>query len=255
MSTRNWCDTCRGDGSTFDALFRCTSCPRRFHKECAGLRTNPSNGWECPYCVSEEDTGGNDDGSDTKSSRKEKNKVKKRIASVRKYHKELKDNSKSYLSENKSNLKPFVSSNWYESMTTGGRAKDGNNTTVTTTLPFQIGKSPKFVNAVLRSYQVEGVNWLLSRYNLGTGCIVADEMGLGKTIQSLSFIAALKNEGLPGPHLVVTPLAVLQNWANEIKRFTPGLSHIKIHGSMSERDRLLSRDDVLGGEFDVYLTT
>ncbi|OEU15290.1 SNF2_N-domain-containing protein, partial [Fragilariopsis cylindrus CCMP1102] len=140
-------------------------------------------------------------------------------------------------------------------MTTGGRAKDGNNRTVTTTLPFQIGKSPKFVNAVLRSYQVEGVNWLLSRYNLGTGCIVADEMGLGKTIQSLSFIAALKNEGLPGPHLVVTPLAVLQNWANEIKRFTPGLSHIKIHGSMSERDRLLSRDDVLGGEFDVYLTT
>ena len=205
--------------------------------------------------MSEEDNGGNDDGSDTKSSRKEKNKVKKRIASVRKYHKELKDNSKSYLSENKSNLKPFVSSNWYESMTTGGRAKDGNNTTVTTTLPFQIGKSPKFVNAVLRSYQVEGVNWLLSRYNLGTGCIVADEMGLGKTIQSLSFIAALKNEGLPGPHLVVTPLAVLQNWANEIKRFTPGLSHIKIHGSMSERDRLLSRDDVLGGEFDVYLTT
>jgi hypothetical protein len=185
MSTRNWCDTCRGDGSTFDALFRCTSCPRRFHKECAGLRTNPSNGWECPYCVSEEDNGGNEDGSDTKSSRKEKNKLKKRIASVRKYHKELKDNAKSYLSENKSNLKPFVSSNWYESMTTGVKAKDGNDGTVTTTLPFQIGKSPKFVNAVLRSYQVEGVNWLLSRYNLGTGCIVADEMGLVRAFRAV----------------------------------------------------------------------
>ena len=40
------------------------------------------------------------------------------------------------------------------------------------------------------------------------------EMGLGKTIQTLSFLAALKHEGVPGPHLVVTPLAVLQNWAN-----------------------------------------
>ena len=83
----------------------------------------------------------------------------------------------------------------------------------------------------------------------------ADEMGLGKTIQSLSFLAALKDAGLPGPHLVVTPLAVLQNWANEIKRFTPGLRHVKIHGGLQERDRLLSREDVLGGEFDVYLTT
>jgi len=121
--------------------------------------------------------------------------------------------------------------------------------------PLKIGKSPSFVHAVLRSYQVTGVNFLLSRHALGTGCIVGDEMGLGKTIQTLSFIAALKNEGLPGPHLVVTPLAVLQNWANEIKRFTPGLTHVRIHGSMSERDRLLSRDDVVRGEFDVYLTT
>lgn len=51
------------------------------------------------------------------------------------------------------------------------------------------------------------------------------------------------------------PLAVLQNWANEIKRFTPGLTFVKVHGSMKERDRILSRDDVVRGEFDLYLTT
>ena len=56
----------------------------------------------------------------------------------------------------------------------------------------------------------------------------------------MAFLSALKNAGLPGPHLVVTPLAVLQNWANELKRFTPDLSFVKIHGSASERDRLLS---------------
>ena len=74
-------------------------------------------------------------------------------------------------------------------------------------------------------------------------------------IQSLGFLASLKNAGLPGPHLVVTPLAVLQNWANEMKKFTPGLTFCKIHGSLQERDRLLSKEDVVGGEFDVYLTT
>ena len=64
-------------------------------------------------------------------------------------------------------------------------------------------------------------------------------MGLGKTIQTLSFLATLKSHGFPGPHLVVTPIAVLQNWQNEVKRFTPSLSSIKIHGSAAERDRVL----------------
>jgi len=67
-----------------------------------------------------------------------------------------------------------------------------------------------------------------AQYHLGVGGILADEMGLGKTIQTLSFLAALKTNGYPGPHLVVTPLAVLQNWQNEIKRFTPSLTSIKV---------------------------
>lgn len=80
-------------------------------------------------------------------------------------------------------------------------------------------------------------------------------MGLGKTIQTLSFLCALKAAGLPGPHLVVTPLAVLQNWANEMRRFTPSLSFIKVHGGQAERDRLLSDPAVVGITYDVYLTT
>ena len=125
----------------------------------------------------------------------------------------------------------------------------------TKTQTISIGPSEPFVNATLRPYQVDGVNWILKQYALGTGGILGDEMGLGKTIQTLSFIGALKAAGLPGPHLVVTPLAVLQNWANELKRFAPGLTFIKIHGGVGERDRLLSDKDVVEGIFDVYLTT
>lgn len=35
----------------------------------------------------------------------------------------------------------------------------------------------------LRSYQLKGVDWLVSRLDGGHGCILADEMGLGKTCQ------------------------------------------------------------------------
>jgi SWI/SNF-related matrix-associated actin-dependent regulator of chromatin subfamily A member 5 len=80
-------------------------------------------------------------------------------------------------------------------------------------------------------------------------------MGLGKTFQTLAFISHLKASGLPGPHLVVTPLAVLQNWVNECKRFTPQLSIIKIHGSQVERDRLKDDVAVRTCGYDVYLTT
>ena len=58
-----------------------------------------------------------------------------------------------------------------------------------------------------------------------------------------------------GPHLIITPLAVLQNWANEITRFAPDLSFKKLYGSQVERDYLMSDEDVLSGRYDVYLTT
>ena len=58
-----------------------------------------------------------------------------------------------------------------------------------------------------------------------------------------------------GPHLVVAPLAVYQNWANECKQFTPSLTFFKLHGSSAERARLLARSDVCYGEYDVYVTT
>lgn len=149
--------------------------------------------------------------------------------------------------------------------------------------PRTIGAQEPYLQATLRGYQVEGVNWLLRQYALGMGGLLGDEsiragprsvycpmrlvplahkstvralawtVGLGKTLQTLAFLGALKAAGLPGPHLVVTPLAVLQNWANELKRFTPSLSFVKIHGGVTERDRILGDPAVLRAEFDIYL--
>ena len=40
----------------------------------------------------------------------------------------------------------------------------------------------------LRSYQREGLNWLLFNWYARQNCILADEMGLGKTVQSIAFL-------------------------------------------------------------------
>lgn len=201
MSHRTWCDTCRGDSSRDDQLLKCTSCPKRFHKECAGLRTHPGDDWECPHCVNDKLL---DDGSNNNGKKKgSKNVVKKRITEVRKVHRQLKASSEVFLNSQKEHLVPFADDKWVtkqqeDSTTTNNYNNESSMTSIT------IGPKPEFVNATLREYQVTGVNFLLGRYAVGTGCIIADEMGLGKTIQSLSFLAALKDGGLPGPHLVVT---------------------------------------------------
>lgn len=43
--------------------------------------------------------------------------------------------------------------------------------------------------------------------------ILADDMGLGKTIQTISYLAYLKQEhGIKGKHMIVAPLTVVNNW-------------------------------------------
>ena len=50
-------------------------------------------------------------------------------------------------------------------------------------------------------------------------------MGLGKTLQTLAWLAWLKerNTKNPKPSLVICPASVLHNWRREAKRFTPDL--------------------------------
>ncbi|KAI0232907.1 putative ATPase [Massospora cicadina] len=71
------------------------------------------------------------------------------------------------------------------------------------------GQPKLLTGAVLRDYQVDGVQWLISLYENGLNGILADEMGLGKTIQTIGFLAHLVEQGVEGPFLVVVPLAVL----------------------------------------------
>ncbi|DAZ95276.1 TPA: hypothetical protein N0F65_007766 [Lagenidium giganteum] len=95
----------------------------------------------------------------------------------------------------------------------------------------------------LRTYQLEGVQWLCNLFENGLNGILADEMGLGKTIQVIALIAHLKEQGVRGPFLIVAPLSTLPNWEKEFERFTPDIPAVIYHGTKDARRAL--RLDVL----------
>jgi SNF2 family DNA or RNA helicase len=109
---------------------------------------------------------------------------------------------------------------------------------------------PKKFNGNLRDYQLKGLTWLKFLNEFGFGGILADEMGLGKTIQTLALLQLLKEENFsPYPNLIISPTSVIRNWENEIKRFTPELNTIVLHG-LGRKDFYNDLDS-----YDLVLTT
>jgi superfamily II DNA or RNA helicase len=91
---------------------------------------------------------------------------------------------------------------------------------------------PAQLNAELRPYQQQGLNWLMFLQRFGFGGILADDMGLGKTLQTLALLLHLKDSGqLNKPALLVCPTSLTSNWLHEATRFTPDLRVCLIHGS------------------------
>lgn len=109
---------------------------------------------------------------------------------------------------------------------------------------------PVGLNAELRPYQQDGLNWLqfLREYKLGG--VLGDDMGLGKTVQALAHILAEKEAGRADrPSLVVAPTSLMFNWRREAARFTPDLRVLVLHGP----DRAVHFDNI--NDYDLVLTT
>ncbi|MEM1157553.1 MAG: DEAD/DEAH box helicase [Verrucomicrobiota bacterium] len=96
---------------------------------------------------------------------------------------------------------------------------------------------PKTIQAELRPYQREGVNFLAYLSHNRFGGILADDMGLGKTLQTLTWLAWLHQRvgAEAQPSLVICPKSVVSNWAAEAQRFYPTLPvHIIEPGTASK---------------------
>lgn len=87
----------------------------------------------------------------------------------------------------------------------------------------------------MRTYQLEGLEWLKTLWMNGLCGILADEMGLGKTVQAICMIAFLKENNVSGPFMIAAPLSTVSNWVDEFARWTPGIKTVLYHGSKDER--------------------
>lgn len=100
-------------------------------------------------------------------------------------------------------------------------------------------RQPKLVvGGTMRSYQLEGLEWMLSLYENGINGILADEMGLGKTIQTIAMLAHLWENKSYGPFLIAAPLSTTSNWVAEFEKWTPSMPVMLYHGDKKERERL-----------------
>ncbi len=140
---------------------------------------------------------------------------------------------------------------------------------------------PSGLQADLRSYQVEGFEWLASLTRIQAGACLADDMGLGKTLQTITLIlhliktstieekrsqVAIKNkiaesqktlltkeiqENIDNAEimksnaiLILAPTSVCHNWESEIQKFAPQINCIRFTAATSKKERTKSIENL-----------
>ncbi|GAB3775322.1 hypothetical protein GCM10028796_51020 [Ramlibacter monticola] len=102
----------------------------------------------------------------------------------------------------------------------------------------------------LKPHQQVGVAWLQHLWQESPtrcrGTVLADDMGLGKTLQLLTFIVScFEAEPELPPALVVAPVALLENWRNELARFfEPGTLPLLLLYGDTLRELRVSRQEL-----------
>ncbi len=112
----------------------------------------------------------------------------------------------------------------------------------------------------LRQYQQKGLNWLFLLHSLQFGACLADDMGLGKTVQVLAFLQTLKSDFKKSASdrrasLLVIPASLISNWADEIRRFSPGLKYFVAHPGANPASKTAAKDKQSLDAFDLVITT
>ena len=105
------------------------------------------------------------------------------------------------------------------------------------------------VNATLRPYQQQGLNWLNCLDDLNFGGCLADDMGLGKTLQIIAFISSQLEKRGPDTSLIVVPTSLIYNWQAEFEKFAPSLKLHTAYGPARTKNMEAFKS------FDVILTS
>ncbi|KXN82207.1 ISWI chromatin-remodeling complex ATPase ISW2 [Leucoagaricus sp. SymC.cos] len=163
----------------------------------------------------------------------------------------------------------------------GEMGMDGNDQ------PFVLEESPSFVHGLMRAYQLQGLNKMVSLHHNGLNGILADEMVHNPSFHPVAFhvlaahtsrvsakcfkpspssptsnttatspaLTYLKHyRDIPGPHLIIVPKSTLQNWAREFKEWTPDFNVICLAGNKDKRAGIIA-SHLLPQDFEVCITT
>ena len=141
---RAWCDVCRGgaDGSA-DDLVQCSTCPRKFHRECVKI---PKKGvFTCPHCSA--------GSAETAQEKQSAATAKACITRVRGLHAKIRARSSVFYRTEKKRLAPFLPHERLKKLMEAKAGAGGGE------VP-RIQEGPiEYIKAELRDYQVAGVNW------------------------------------------------------------------------------------------------
>ncbi|TKC05949.1 DEAD/DEAH box helicase [Pedobacter frigoris] len=108
---------------------------------------------------------------------------------------------------------------------------------------------PEGLNAELRGYQKEGLNWLNFLDEFNFGACLADDMGLGKTIQVIAFILSQRDKSAHNTNLIVVPASLIFNWQKEVEKFAPSIKVRTIYGA--DRAKVVHDFD----QYEIILTS
>lgn len=109
---------------------------------------------------------------------------------------------------------------------------------------------PNNIQATLRPYQIEGVNYLERLRNMYLGGILADDMGLGKTLQTIVTLAQ-SNTSNEKTSIIICPTSLLYNWKEEFHKFNPDYKTLVIDGIPNQRKKLIKNIE----NYDAIITS
>ncbi len=108
---------------------------------------------------------------------------------------------------------------------------------------------PATIQATLRPYQETGYQWMQVLDEISWGGCLADDMGLGKTLQTITFLAYIKEKYQNAVNLIVCPTSLIYNWESELKKFAPDLKYYIFYGT----ERGIDTEELK--EFDIVITS
>lgn len=107
-------------------------------------------------------------------------------------------------------------------------------------VPYKAAPVPAIIQAALRNYQVEGVEWLDRLRTMHLNGILADDMGLGKTLQAIITLTQFHEKNTKAKSIVICPTSLIYNWKEEFTKFNPKLKVLAVDGTPVQRKKLLN---------------